>query len=108
MIGLLLLLGIVKKNSIVLVDYANQCRERGLSAIDAMKEAGAFATDRHDLYRHDMAAIPAALALGAGSETRAPMALAVLGGLVVSTVLSLFVVPAFYVLADRVVSHVRR
>jgi multidrug efflux pump subunit AcrB len=48
-----------------------------------------------------MAAVPAALALGAGSETRQPMAIAVLGGLSVSTLLSLVVVPAFYVVADR-------
>jgi Cu/Ag efflux pump CusA len=48
-----------------------------------------------------MAAVPAALALGAGSETRQPMAIAVLGGLSVSTLLSLVVVPAFYVMADR-------
>ncbi len=48
-----------------------------------------------------MAAIPPALALGPGSEIRAPMAIAVIGGLIVSTVLSLLVVPAFYVLSDR-------
>lgn len=49
-----------------------------------------------------MAAVPAATGLGAGSETRTPMAIAVIGGLVVSTALSLFVVPAFYVVADDV------
>jgi multidrug efflux pump len=49
-----------------------------------------------------MAAVPAASGLGAGSETRTPMAIAVIGGLVVSTALSLFVVPAFYVVADWV------
>ena len=48
-----------------------------------------------------MAAIPAALGLGAGSETRAPMAVAVIGGLIVSTALSLLVVPAFYLVAAR-------
>jgi hypothetical protein len=55
-----------------------------------------------------MAAVPAVLALGAGSETRAPMSVAVLGGLSVSTVLSLLVVPAFYVVADRMKARLGR
>jgi multidrug efflux pump len=103
MIGVLLLMGIVKKNSIILVDYANQLREGGADALQAMLGAGpvrlrpilmtAIATL--------MAAIPPALGLGPGAEIRTPMALAVIGGLVVSTVLSLLVVPAFYVVADR-------
>lgn len=103
MIGLLLLMGIVKKNSIILVDYALQQRELGLDAVEAMRRAGPvrlrpiLMTSLATM----MAAVPAALALGAGSETRAPMSIAVLGGLSVSTVLSLVVVPAFYVVADR-------
>ena len=103
MIGLLLLMGIVKKNSIILVDYALQQREQGLDAVEAMQRAGPvrlrpiLMTSLATM----MAAVPAALALGAGSETRAPMSIAVLGGLSVSTVLSLLVVPAFYVVADR-------
>ncbi len=103
MIGLLLLMGIVKKNSIILVDYALQERERGADAIQAMLRAGPVRL-RPILMTSTatmMAAVPAALALGAGSETRAPMSIAVLGGLSVSTVLSLVVVPAFYVVADR-------
>jgi multidrug efflux pump subunit AcrB len=54
-----------------------------------------------------MAAIPPALGLGSGSEIRTPMAIAVIGGLIVSTALSLLVVPAFYVTADRVAAKVR-
>ncbi len=103
MIGLLLLMGIVKKNSIILVDYALQERERGADATQAMLRAGPVRL-RPILMTSTatmMAAVPAALALGAGSETRAPMSIAVLGGLSVSTVLSLLVVPAFYVVADR-------
>jgi hydrophobe/amphiphile efflux-1 (HAE1) family protein len=103
MIGLLLLMGIVKKNSIILVDYALQERERGADAVQAMQRAGPVRL-RPILMTSTatmMAAVPAALALGAGSETRAPMSIAVLGGLSVSTVLSLLVVPAFYVVADR-------
>ncbi|MGZ3459632.1 MAG: efflux RND transporter permease subunit, partial [Archangium sp.] len=110
MIGLLLLMGIVKKNSIILVDYALQQRELGADAVEAMQRAGPvrlrpiLMTSLATM----MAAVPAALSLGAGSETRAPMAVAVLGGLSVSTVLSLLVVPAFYVVADRVKTRLGR
>jgi multidrug efflux pump len=105
MIGLLLLLGIAKKNSIILVDYAVQGqRERGLSAHDAMLHAGPVRL--RPILMTTMAtmcaAIPPALALGPGAETRGPMAVAILGGLIISTILSLLVVPAFFVVADRV------
>jgi hydrophobe/amphiphile efflux-1 (HAE1) family protein len=105
MIGLLLLLGIAKKNSIILVDYAVQGqRERGLSARDAMLKAGPvrlrpiLMTTMATM----MAAVPPALALGPGAETRGPMAVAIIGGLIISTTLSLLVVPAFFVVADNV------
>jgi multidrug efflux pump len=105
MIGLLLLMGIAKKNSIILVDYAVQGqRERGLTAHEAMMKAGP--TRLRPILMTTMAtmmaAIPPALALGPGAETRGPMAVAIIGGLVVSTLLSLIVVPAFFVVADRV------
>ena len=111
MIGLLLLMGIVKKNSIILVDYANEVRHHeNLDAREAMKRAGpvrlrpilmtAVATM--------MAAVPSAMGLGPGSETRGPMADAVIGGLILSTMLSLFVVPAFYIVADDIKSWVGR
>ena len=104
MIGLLLLLGIAKKNSIILVDYAVQKQQEGMSAHDAMMKAGPvrlrpiMMTSAATL----MAAVPPALALGPGAETRGPMAVAIIGGLVISTALSLLVVPAFFVVADRV------
>jgi multidrug efflux pump subunit AcrB len=111
MIGLLLLLGIVKKNSIILVDYANHRREaEGGTAIDAMLYAGPIRL-RPILMTSAatmMAALPSALNLGPGGEVRAPIALAVIGGLVVSTALSLLVVPAFYVVADRAISAIKR
>jgi multidrug efflux pump subunit AcrB len=111
MIGLLLLMGIVKKNSIILVDYANEVREHDhLDAAESMKRAGpvrlrpilmtAVATL--------MAAVPSALGLGPGAETRGPMADAIIGGLILSTALSLFVVPAFYVLTDRAKAALER
>ncbi|HEY3498502.1 MAG TPA: efflux RND transporter permease subunit [Polyangiaceae bacterium] len=110
MIGVLLLMGIAKKNSIILVDYANRKREEGLEPREAMQTAGPvrlrpiLMTSIATL----MAAIPAALGLGEGSETRVPMAVAVIGGLVLSTTLSLLVVPAFYVLAERALRALRR
>jgi multidrug efflux pump subunit AcrB len=110
MIGLLLLMGIVKKNSIILVDFANQVRTQGATAMEAMLRAGPvrlrpiLMTSMATL----MAALPPALALGPGSEIRAPMAIAVIGGLVVSTALSLLVVPAFYVVADGVAGRLAR
>jgi multidrug efflux pump subunit AcrB len=110
MIGILLLMGIVKKNSIVLVDYAVRMRQAGSTAIEAMLQAGPIRL-RPILMTSlatMMAALPSALGIGAGSETRRPMALAVIGGLVVSTLLSLLVVPAFYVLADRAIARLRQ
>ncbi len=103
-IGLILLMGIVKKNSILLVDFTNQVRARGgVSVRDALLEAcpvrlrpilmTSFATIA--------AALPLALALGPGAELRAPMAMAVIGGVVVSTLLTLLVVPAVYELLSR-------
>ncbi|MCC6746791.1 MAG: efflux RND transporter permease subunit [Deltaproteobacteria bacterium] len=103
MIGILLLMGIVKKNSIILVDYATQLRRQGHDAREAMLGAGPIRlrpilmTSVATL----MAALPFMLGLGPGSEVRRPMGLAVVGGVAVSTALSLLVVPAFYVLADR-------
>lgn len=105
MIGLLLLMGIVKKNSILLVEYANQVREHeGLGALQAMRKAGPLRLRPilMTTIATMMAAVPPVLGLGPGTETRSPMAAVVLGGLTVSTLLSLLVVPAFYVIADRV------
>ncbi len=102
-IGILLLMGIVKKNSIILVDYADKARAEGDGPVEAMAKAGAvrlrpiIMTSAATM----MAAVPTALGLGAGAETRQPMAVAVFGGVLVSTLLSLVVVPAFYVVAER-------
>lgn len=109
MIGLLLLMGIVKKNSIILVDYANQSRVLGLNAANAMLRAGPIRlrpilmTSVATL----MAAIPPALGIGPGTEIRAPMAIAVIGGVFVSTILSLLVVPSFYVKLEAWLSRWR-
>ena len=109
-IGIVLLMGLAKKNSIILVDYANQARERGMTTAEAMHHAGLIRlrpivmTSVATL----AAAVPTALGLGAGAETRQPMAVAILGGVIVSTILSLVVVPAFYVLADRLMIKTSR
>jgi hydrophobe/amphiphile efflux-1 (HAE1) family protein len=109
MIGLLLLLGISKKNSIILVDYARQVRETGASAREAVLVAGPrrlrpiLMTSVATM----MAAVPPALGLGPGSEIRTPMAIAVIGGLVLSTALSLLVVPAFFVVTDGLGARAR-
>jgi multidrug efflux pump len=109
-IGVLLLMGIVKKNSIILVDYATQLREKGMTAREAMRQAGPVRLRPilMTTIATGMAAVPAALALGPGSEVRAPMAWAIIGGLLVSTPMSLFVVPSFYVCADWVLSRLKR
>lgn len=105
MIGLLLLMGIVKKNSILLVEYAHQIEEtEHVGALEAMKRAGPLRLRPilMTTVATMMSAVPPVLGLGPGTETRSPMAVAVLGGLTVSTVLSLILVPAFYVVAARV------
>jgi len=97
-IGLLLLMGIVKKNSILLVDYTNQLRARGLGLNEALLKA--CPTRLRPILMTSFAtiagAMPAALSLGPGAETRQPMAVAIVGGVFVSTLLTLFVVPCVY------------
>jgi multidrug efflux pump subunit AcrB len=103
MIGLILLMGLVKKNSIILVDYTNQLRKEGKSVEEAVLAAcpvrlrpivmTSIATI--------MAAVPAAVGIGSGAETRAPMARAIIGGILVSTLVTLILVPVFYVLMER-------
>jgi multidrug efflux pump subunit AcrB len=110
MIGLLLLMGIVKKNSIILVDYANAFKAKGFGAREAMEKAGPIRL-RPILMTATatlMAAIPPALGLGSGAEIRRPMGIAVIGGLVLSTVLSLIVVPSFYVVSDKLAGKKRK
>lgn len=101
-IGLLLLIGIVVKNGILLIDYTGQLRSRGLTRDEAVLTASP--TRLRPILMTTSAAIlgmlPLALALGKGSETQAPLATAVIGGLSTSTFLTLFVVPVVYTLFD--------
>ena len=98
MIGLVLLIGLVAKNSILLVDLTNQLREKGLGINDALKEACPIRL-RPVLMTSltiILALLPAALGLGAGEETNGPLSVAVIGGMISSTLLTLVVVPAMY------------
>ena len=101
-IGIIMLMGLVTKNGILLVDYTNVLRERGLSRFDALVKAGP--TRLRPILMTSFAMIfgmmPVALALGEGSEFRAPMGQAVIGGLITSTLLTLFIVPVVYSLLD--------
>ena len=98
MIGLILLMGIVKKNSILLVDFTNQRRMEGLPIHQALLEA--CPVRLRPILMTSVAtvagSIPAALALGPGAETRVPMAIAIIGGVTISTLLTLYAVPCVY------------
>jgi HAE1 family hydrophobic/amphiphilic exporter-1 len=105
MIGILLLMGIVKKNSILLVEFANHCRDEGITdANEALNMACPIRL--RPILMTSLAtvagAIPSAIATGAGSEVYRPMAWTIIGGVLVSTVLTLYVVPCFYSLVDRI------
>lgn len=107
MIGIILLMGIVKKNSILLVDFTNERRKQGLSVHDALMNACPLRLRPIIMTTASTiaAAVPPALALGPGAETRVPMALVIIGGVTVSTFLTLFVVPCAYSLMARLESH---
>ena len=103
MIGVIMLMGLVTKNAILLVDFANQVRARGKTAVEALLEAGPIRLRPILMTTFAMifGMFPVALALGEGGEVRAPMAVTVIGGLITSTFLTLVVVPVVYVLVDR-------
>jgi HAE1 family hydrophobic/amphiphilic exporter-1 len=103
MIGLILLMGLVKKNAILLVDYTNTLRERGMSRREAILEAGPVRLRPILMTTFAMifGMLPVAAGLGDGAETRSPMGVAVIGGLITSLFLTLVVVPAAYDLFDE-------
>ncbi|MDQ3519264.1 MAG: efflux RND transporter permease subunit, partial [Gemmatimonadota bacterium] len=103
-IGMILLIGLVTKNSILLVEYTNQLKEKGMETLDAVLEAGRirFRPILMTSVATIMGALPIALGLGAGSVSRRPLGYAIVGGLLFSTVLTLFLVPAAYVILDAV------
>jgi HAE1 family hydrophobic/amphiphilic exporter-1 len=103
LIGVVMLAGIVVKNAIVLVDHVNQRRREGMAKDDALVEAGRVRLRPilMTTLTTILGLIPMALGLGAGAEIRAPMAVTVIGGLAVSTLLTLIVIPTVYSVADR-------
>ena len=103
-IGLLMLMGIVTKNAIMLVDFAVEEVAKGIPRFDAVIDAGRKRARPIVMTTLAMVAgmIPSAMAIGDGGEFRAPMAIAVIGGLLVSTVLSLVFVPSFFTVMDDV------
>jgi multidrug efflux pump subunit AcrB len=103
-IGILMLFGIVTKNAIMLVDFAVEEQAMGISRYEAIIDAGRKRARPIIMTTIAMVAgmVPSAFASGEGGEFRAPMAIAVIGGLLVSTVLSLVFVPSFYTVMDDV------
>jgi multidrug efflux pump subunit AcrB len=101
-IGILMLMGIVTKNAIMLVDFANRAMARGRPRTEAIAEAGTKRARPIVMTTIAMVAgmVPSALGLGAGGEFRSPMAIAVIGGLIASTFLSLLFVPAVFAVTD--------
>jgi hydrophobic/amphiphilic exporter-1 (mainly G- bacteria), HAE1 family len=109
MIGVVMLMGLVTKNAILLVDYTNQLRREGLSVKDALLTAGPVRL--RPIIMTTIAMIlgmtPSAFGNGDGSEFRAPISIATIGGLFTSTLLTLVVVPVSYLLLDRVIVRVK-
>jgi len=104
MIGLILLAGIVKKNSILLVEFTNVIRDRGQTDVTKALEEACPIRLRPILMTSIatiVGAIPGALAMGPGAETRIPMSIAVIGGVLVSTILTLYVVPCAYLVLSK-------
>jgi multidrug efflux pump subunit AcrB len=111
LIGLLMLIGIATKNSILLVDYAEMAEHRlGMSRFDAVVDACSKRVQPVVMTSLAMGAgmLPIAMGFGADASFRAPMAVAVIGGLITSTLLSLVVIPAAYTVIDDVYRRFRR
>jgi multidrug efflux pump subunit AcrB len=103
-IGIIFLIGIVNKNAILLVDYARQLRQKGWNRHEALLETGVvrlrpiLMTTSANI----LGMIPLSLNLGTGAELRQPMAVAIIGGMITSSLLSLIVVPVFYTLLEDI------
>jgi multidrug efflux pump subunit AcrB len=99
-IGMIMLIGLVTKNGILIVEFANQKRKKGMNKSEAVFEAAAarlrpiLMTSLATIF----GALPIALALGSGAQSRTPLGIVVVGGLLFSLILTLFVIPVMYVL----------
>src|SRR5690606_2077032 len=97
-IGIIMLIGLVTKNGILIVEFANQRRHQGLGLVEAVKDAAVsrFRPILMTTFATTLGALPIAMALGAGAKSRMGMGIAVIGGLLFSLVLTLYVVPSMY------------
>ena len=109
-VGVILLVGLVKKNGIMMVDFAVEARRAGKSAQDAIYEACVvrFRPIMMTTMAALMGTLPIALGIGAGAESRRPLGLAVVGGLLFSQMITLYVTPVFYVYMDRLAERIGR
>jgi multidrug efflux pump len=108
-IGMILLIGLVTKNSILLVEYTNQLRDRGVAVLDAVIEAGRIRL--RPILMTSVAtvagALPIMLGLGAGAQSRRPLGYAIVGGVLFSTILTLFLIPVAYVMMEGLTQRIR-
>ncbi len=109
-VGLIMLIGVVKKNAIMMIDFAVEAEHGGMSAKDAIVKACSirFRPIMMTTMAALMGTLPIALGLGAGSESRRPLGLAVVGGLLFSQALTLYVTPVFYIYFDKVQNRLAR
>lgn len=106
-IGMIMLIGLVTKNGILIVEFANQRQRQGLSIMDAVMDASAarFRPILMTSISTVLGILPIALALGAGAQSRTSMGIAVIGGLIIGSLLTLYVIPAMYSLLSPIKSN---
>jgi HAE1 family hydrophobic/amphiphilic exporter-1 len=109
-VGLIMLIGVVKKNAIIMIDFALDARRNGLQAEAAILQACSvrFRPIMMTTMAALMGTLPIALSLGAGAEARRPLGLCVVGGLVFSQVITLYVTPVFFTYLDRLQTRLTR